>query len=208
MSLPTLVFYLQDIFYKINANIKPSLWIAFWVFCLHCAVIFFLLRDHSLEKVQSKEELIKFRLLKPESFALAPPQINLYVPHAIVLSKTDISLPEITLADPVGENKKSGKDFEDYNKNGSVIFDPRLRKKLSEMQVNTFDSGVGLEAWVDSSGAQVVEINEGRCIKSMSGAGGGEHGINWSLPFKCGKNESDRMIDNINKDLAERKKRK
>lgn len=85
------------------------------------------------------------------------------------------------------------------------VFDPRLRKQLQENhQVVSKAKIAKLRTWNDGSGNTVAEVGEGDCIRSMPGGDG--VGITWStLHFKCGKDESDRMMDNINADLDARK---
>lgn len=91
-------------------------------------------------------------------------------------------------------------------------FDARFRQKLIDSQNREPPpEEPELASWTTGSGQTVAQISESHCIRSAStpdsparsvGALGGG-GTSWGLPYKCGKDAGDRMMDRVNASLSD-----
>lgn len=91
-------------------------------------------------------------------------------------------------------------------------FDARFRQKLIDSQNREPPpEEPELATWTTGAGQTVAQISESHCIRSSStpdsparsvGALGGG-GTSWGLPYKCGKDAGDRMMDRVNASLSD-----
>ena len=177
------------------------------ILCFHILIVVFALSSKSTKK-NLKEEFISLKFLHS-----VPLQINLSEPKkpnvssfAKAIKIENINLTALEFAEDIPSVPAVSSDT---NQNGTVIFDPRLRKKLSENSMHMVESkSQKLKEWTNLAGDIFVEVGDGKCLKSMSSMNSGGRGTAWSLPFKCGKDGGEKMMDNINADLASRKKSK
>ena len=87
------------------------------------------------------------------------------------------------------------------------VFDPKLRKKLQEAHANRKPKKQNtLNTWETSGGTTLVDMGDGECIASMPKIDSRQRGTTWSmLRVKCGKTDSEKMMDNVTADLEARK---
>lgn len=186
---------------RFTATSRSSLLLAIVVFFIHFLVIVLLLNNRAVKPSSDSELLLQIRLLSPDKLKSISPSIDIYLPtQAAVVTIKNLELPAIAIE----EIDSNPGRVASSRQSESNIFDPKLRKTLSDMYSRPAAQPFqGLKSWTDSSGTQIVEVKKGECIRAMPG-GLHEPGDNWSLRFKCGKNEGEQMIDNINADMAER----
>lgn len=164
---------------------------------LHFFSIWFFHQQKSVCRGYGAEPVLLLRILpvsKTTSLSkLTPPVLPAKSPaSSMKILLPDIEISEPILAKPIPQKSNSG---------GSTIFDPRLRKLMSDDNADGRQMDVsGLRTWRDQSGTQFVEVSEGRCMQSMS-AQGGERGVRWSISKKCGKSEGERIMDAVNESL-------
>jgi hypothetical protein len=87
------------------------------------------------------------------------------------------------------------------------VFDPQLRKKLQETHANRrAQKPDALNTWITSGGTTLVNMGDGECIRSIPKTDSRERGTSWSmLRVRCGKTDSEKMMDSVNADLEARK---
>lgn len=87
------------------------------------------------------------------------------------------------------------------------IFDPRMRELLKDApgSANPPPQTDELETYTSVFGETIVQISDSHCMKSSSESGIGDpvQLPQWSLPFKCGQDAGDRMMDRVNARLSE-----
>lgn len=184
---------------------KPSLLLAILVFILHFLAIVWLLHDRAAKPAHHSEQLIQFRLLPAATHKPPIPALELYrlAPATAVTIE-----PLLPLDIDIEKSAGTSVQAELSAAEDSGIFDPRLRKKLSDLGSRAAAQPIQqLKSWTDASGTQIVEVKQGECIRAMPGASNAR-GDNWSLRFKCGKSEGERMIDSVNADMAARNRRR
>ncbi|RYY01605.1 MAG: hypothetical protein EOO53_16525 [Gammaproteobacteria bacterium] len=130
-----------------------------------------------------------------KSFDLSLPDIKF---NEAPRGPLDLSLPKISdsyeLPDATSELYKD-------------VFDPKLRKKLQEAHANRKPKKQNtINTWETSGGTTLVDMGDGECIASMPKVDSRQRGTNWSmLRVKCGKTDSEKMMDNVTADLEARK---
>ena len=194
---------------------KSSALLLSLVVVFHSVIIFLMLNSKAIQRSNlSYQKPLQLLQLQPERKIIS---------NQIGLQSLNIHAPEIrlTLPETIKDNKSlefsesdlrglpSEDTYELPSKNAHLyndVFDPRLRKQLQENhQVVSKAKRAKLRTWQDVAGNTVVEVADGSCIRSMPSIGNSRE-TNWSLlRFKCGKNEGERMMDNVNADLAARK---
>ncbi|MES2675136.1 MAG: hypothetical protein V4660_12920 [Pseudomonadota bacterium] len=85
-----------------------------------------------------------------------------------------------------------------------TIFDPRVRKRLQENSVTTRQSSGEGQFRYDSSGNSMYETGNGNCMRANKKLDSQERGTTWSF-VSCGKNDSEKMMDNIQRELDSKK---
>lgn len=187
-------------------NVQPSLLIAVLVFSIHLFAIGMLLHDNAGTSAHRNDRPLQFRLL-PATIHKPGNSANTILAPYLAPRSTAITLPLQPLVIDIDTTSASSANVERSEPSDPGLFDPRLRKKLSDIGSRPAGQPLQeLKSVTDSSGKKIVEIQQGKCIRTMPGTTH-DRGENWSLRFKCGKNEGERMIDNINADMAERKKK-
>ena len=194
---------------------KNSALLFILVVALHSVIILLILGNQSARRSNViNEKPLQLLQLQPEKkinsynvdvqpLSLRAPEIQLVIPESISdtnqiqFIESDLKgLPSVDTYELPTENSHLYPD----------VFDPRLRKKLQENhQVVSKAKLAKLRTWKDVTGNTVVEVGEGSCIRSMPSTGN-SRATNWSLlRFKCGKDEGEKMMDNVNADLEARK---
>lgn len=188
-----------------KAGIRPSLLIAILVFFIHLLVVVLLLNDRGVKPSSASELILQVRLLSPDKRKSVSPSIDSDIPlQPAAITIKNLELPAIAIEDITSKPAIAELSLQ----HESTIFDPRLRKKLSDIGSRVAPQPTPeLKHWTDSSGVQIVEVKQGECIRAMPGDANAR-GDNWSLSFKCGKSEGEQMIDSINADMAERNRRR
>lgn len=203
--------------FKSTLNIKSP-----FIFCIivviHLLFIFIALTSKSSRKEDlSHESLLQVIMLRPQKpeFEFEPhvPEVNIrsyalqlefHIPD-VKYAEADISDLDLSAIEPNVHYELPNINADKFKD----VFDPRLRKQLQENhQVVSKAKIAKMRTWNDGAGNTVAEVGEGDCIRSMPAVGGAlaSQGTTWSMVhFKCGKDESDRMMDNINADLEARK---
>jgi hypothetical protein len=113
-------------------------------------------------------------------------------------SKLDLSLPQSDSLYELPDGTEG--QYKD-------VFDPKLRKKLQEAHANRKPKKQNtINTWETSGGTTLVDMGDGECIASMPKVDSRQRGTNWSmLRVKCGKTDSEKMMDNVTADLEARK---
>lgn len=92
-----------------------------------------------------------------------------------------------------------------YSLNGNPVFDPKFRQKLSDAQLFNRDGVKEYSGdWKESDGRNFIARGDGGCFVSMRKMDARERGTNWG-GTRCGKTDSESMMDRINADLEARK---
>lgn len=92
-----------------------------------------------------------------------------------------------------------------HSLNNSQVFDPKLRQKLSDAQVFNRARVKGqLNNWKENDGRDFIARSDGECFVSMQQVDSRERGKNWGST-RCGKTDSESMMDRVNADLEARK---
>ncbi len=86
------------------------------------------------------------------------------------------------------------------------VFHPELRKRLQEEaskpKLKRVEDKDGLESHIDSSGATIVDLGGGRCLRSPPTKVG--EAKNWFMVSCGGKTESEQMMDRVNQEVKAR----
>lgn len=86
------------------------------------------------------------------------------------------------------------------------VFHPELRKRLQEEaskpKLKRVEDKDGLESHIDPSGATIVDLGGGRCLRSPPSKDGEEK--NWFMVSCGGKTESEQMMDHVNQEVKAR----
>lgn len=178
---------------------------AMLVVLLHACAIFVLVHFSAVTKsfdVSSTRSIniVNVALPKPEaesipikdltfSDVLQPRAIHLVIPEAPEYYLRDAPSLDSAVSLPVSLEE-------------STIFDPRLRRRVSNSRPKTeiYNS----EDWVNVFGAQMVNIGDGKCLKELPKNNSGPNpGSHWAI--KCGKNQSEKMADSLRQALEARK---
>lgn len=86
------------------------------------------------------------------------------------------------------------------------VFHPELRKRLQEEaskpKLKRVEDKDGLESHIDPSGATIVDLGGGRCLRSPLTKEG--EAKNWFMVSCGGKTESEQMMDRVNQEVKAR----
>ncbi len=180
----------------------------------HGILIILVLNSKSkLREYRVTETLLQLVDLPPEEYQpLVEPEKPIVSFH---LTANHNELPNIDIKNaPVEKadltNYQSSVPYELPNKNDKLysdVFDPVLRKKLQEAHANRKPKKQNtLNTWETSGGTTLADMGDGECIASMPTIDSRQRGTSWSmLRVKCGKTDSEKMMDNIMTDLEARK---
>ena len=158
----------------------------------------------------SNNPTIQMIQLKPdpvESVLSAEPPVVSFRQRAI-----HVDLPDIAIkADSVNLGlirDPSATAYELPDRNMDIyrdVFDPKLRQKLIDAQVFNRPRTKGeANTWTEVDGRTFVDMGNGECLVSMRKVDSRERGTNWGMT-RCGKTDSEKMMDNVNADLEARK---
>lgn len=130
--------------------------------------------------------------------------IHLALPElSSALNFTETYKVELDLSLPPSDQLYEFPDesFEQYKN----VFDPKLRKKLIDAQVfNIPHKAEKPTTWTEIDGRVFIDMGNGQCFVSMQKIDSRERGTNWGFT-RCGKTDSETMMDNITADLEARK---
>ncbi len=85
------------------------------------------------------------------------------------------------------------------------VFDPKMRQKLIDAQIfNRARVKRQRDDWKENDGRDFVAKGDGKCFVSMQQVDSRDRGKNWGST-RCGKTDSESMIDRLNADFESRK---
>jgi hypothetical protein len=115
----------------------------------------------------------------------------------------DINMQAIIVED---DNNSASKNVITYE-NLKRTFDPRWRDKFQENNSSSIDrKSASFNSWTSLDGTQFVEVGDGECITSMQKLPNTGRGTSWSNSrVKCGKSESERMMENVERGLRRKR---
>lgn len=143
---------------------------------------------------------------------VATPELELPVVN-VQLNAIHIQLPQIdpNAFPPIHadlSDYKSAIPYELPNANDAKyrdVFDPKLRQKLIDAEVfNKPRTKEKTNSWTEIDGRTFVGMGNGECLVSMRKVDSRERGTNLGMT-RCGKTDSEKMMDNVNADLEARK---
>ncbi|HRH76142.1 MAG TPA: hypothetical protein PK129_02250 [Cellvibrionaceae bacterium] len=173
--------------------------IACCIVSVHFLAIIHFLSAGDRQKYLADERLLVLLLPAARTISTLAPQVVIEVPTPAIR----VPLPDFTVVNNAVVNTDAAPVNSapvlkpPVQSSWPTIFDPRLRSRLGEAQQEVYETDKN-NSWILSNGARVVEMGNGECIKSMPQLAN-ERGTRWSLRFKCGKNASDTMADDINR---------
>lgn len=151
-------------------------------------------------KLPSPEKPTLSRLVEPPLVSPLNPDIKLLADSFLPLPAIIVQSEPLTreeLQELVGEpNYIPQHETADIAKN---VFHPGLRKQLTieaNKPVLARAEDQGLETYMDSSGATIVKLSDGSCLKSPPVKIGEPQ--NWYMAPCAGKNESEKIMDRVN----------
>lgn len=181
------------------------------ILALHVFVFRVIINFKTEQSAQKDQDIFELKLipssLKEHSLIIIENQFT----ETHVLNKIIFSDPTINIASFEIPTISHDKPYEINGGNwgdtrSTTIFDSKIREKLK----NIYDGKAAsnkekLNTIAHSDGTQLVELGNHKCMKSLPNMSSGNRAINWSIPFDCGKSESEQMMDNVNADLRNRK---
>lgn len=122
---------------------------------------------------------------------------NRQSPDVIIKTLTPEEFKEIVESAPTGTQSS----FAGISAN---VFNPALRKRLQDEEVRPVlqRANVGLKTLTDPSGATIVDLEEGKCLRASAPKSG--EAQNWYMTFCGGKSESEQIMDKINEEVKAR----
>ncbi|MET0357212.1 MAG: hypothetical protein ABW044_10565 [Cellvibrio sp.] len=177
----------------------------------HGVVILFLVNLKHIEPAVNNST-IQMIQLKPEKvdavLTVETPTIH-FQSRAIHVDIPNIDFVDQGPADLRLIHSQSDIPYELPGKNSDLygdVFDPVLRKKLQEAHANRRPARKdAINTWV-SGATTMVDVGDGECIRSIPKTDSRERGTQWSmLRVKCGKSDSEKMMDNVTADLEARR---
>lgn len=188
--------------YTHERSAKPkSALVFFAIVFLHFALIFIALNIKSKQPEATSAPYFKMIYLSPQK-----PSVELEVKAPLLeLSPTKTPMvPEIVIEEysaPIVSLEASPSN----SVNNSQVFDPKMRQKLSDAQpLNRTRFKAQLGNWKESDGRDFVAKDDGECFVSMRQVDSRDRGKNWGST-RCGKTDSESMMDRVNADVEARK---
>jgi hypothetical protein len=168
---------------------------------LHVGIIVIALQVKSAKRDDATTPSFKMIYLSPRE---RPVELELQAP-SVKFSPTQIpTTPEIVIE----EQSLSTVIFDRASSNAasdSQVFDPKVRQKLSDAQIfNRARVNGQSRDWKESDGRDFVARGDGDCFVSMQKMDSRERAKNWG-GTRCGKTDSESMMDRVNADLEARK---
>jgi len=188
---------------------QESIFILIAIVLLHLVLIFIALNAKLKQRETSVAPAFKMIHLSQEK---PPDQTELHIPvvertsvkRSIVLSEIILEVqPALMLT-----FDKPQSNYELPNPNDAKygdVFDPKIRQKLIEAQgLNRPPAKEKEGSWTTSDGRVFTEIGDGKCLVPKLKTDWRDRGTSYDT-VRCGKNDSEKMMDRVNADLEARK---
>lgn len=183
------------------------------VLCVHCILIASVL-FYKPQHATHPSPTMRYIKLEPERpNQIFPMQIPVIKQDAVDISSRVFPPPQLHIEETVVDYRLTLSAPDNYqltDKKAEAykdIFDPRLRKQLEENYRPTRKPAVkSYESFTNVHGATVVAVGDGHCMVSMPKVDSRDRATNWgSSSDTCGRTDSQKMMDEIEKDLEARK---
>jgi hypothetical protein len=193
---------------QIGKGMTHKLFVILAISTLHIIVIFSLSTQKKSKMNRSAEQVIILNLFQPKT----PKNYNddKLITGLLRINKLDIKtqISEINLREFLveGDDNPASTNFMPYDK-VKRAFDFRLQDKFQENNSIPIDPNrSSVNSWTSLDGTQFLEVDDGECITSMPKLPNTGRGTNWSSTrVKCGKSESERMMENVERGLRRKK---
>ena len=196
--------------YAHERTIKPkSVLVFFAIVLLHLVLIFIALNIKSKQREISVMPAFKMICLSQEK---PPAKTELIIPIIERVSiRSSMVLPEVVFEERQELDLRIDTPSSDYvlpNPNDSKyrnVFDPKMRRKLIDAEIfNRARIRGQTSDWKESDGRDFADKGDGKCFVSMRQVDSRDRGKNWG-GTRCGKTDSESMMDRVNADLESRK---
>jgi hypothetical protein len=167
---------------------------------LHILVIFSLLTQKNSKVNRSPEQVILLNLFHPK----VPKRSDddKLITGFLHIKKLDakIRILDINMRAIIIEDDR-------HDENSKTRLDLRFQYTVEENNSIPIDrKGFGFNSWASPDGTQFVEVGDGECITSMQKLPNTGRGTSWSSSrVKCGKSESERMMENVERGLKRKR---
>jgi len=199
-------------YYKTHSN-SNAFYAAIIVAAIHLvAVLLFLYANKTADTHPGP--LSSLQMIKPvadisETTPILEPPLIDFQPGFLPIQLAELDIAQSVHADLTRIYSAADTPYQLPDKNADLypdVFDPRLRKKLQDAHANRKPVKKDLiNTWV-SGETTLAEVGDGECVASMPKTDSRDRGTSWSMiRVKCGKSDSEKMMDNINADLEARK---
>jgi hypothetical protein len=180
--------------------------VIFAIAVMHLLIVYYCLSNSYSRKSLTTEKVILLNLFHDRTEVSQVVEDSRVLKRALSIKNINIKLqmPEIDIqsisVEGAGGNVPEGSVVYDE---GMAIFDPRLREKMKNNRSTAIDrADNNFHTWKGQDGTQYVEVGDGDCMTSMPKVANAERGTKWSSSrVKCGKSESERMMENVERNL-------
>lgn len=179
------------------------------VFVIHVLIGFVLFSTLKNGRISTTEQSIEVRLLFNEQ-----PELTIELPE-INLNLRNASTPAIKFSEPEFDSRiLMAPDDHILSANrtlnsqtGMTVFDARLRKRLDDIaaQPKLQRAKTELRSFIDLTDNQFIDVGDGRCLRSMQKMESHQRERVYS-GVDCGKTDSEKMMENIVRDVDARKR--
>lgn len=188
--------------YAHERTAKPkSVLVFFAIVLLHLVLIFIALNIKSKQREAASTPSFKMIYLSPQKLSV---ELEVKAPFVEFTSTKAPIVPEIVIEEqsaPIVPFDTSPSD----SVNNSQVFDPKMRQKLIDAQIfNRARVKRQRDDWKENDGRDFVAKGDGKCFVSMQQVDSRDRGKNWG-GTRCGKTDSESMMDRVNADLEARK---
>lgn len=184
----------------ISSHQKARFFSLSFVFASHLLLGYFFYFMPMSKPDQIADAGIRVVLLTEQKASLHLEQLKISSdPSSLLVQHNRFAIPEVNVVEPKEDEPTLSVNSEEK------IFDPRLRQKLQsaqELPKGKRDKDQ-LNAWTDLYGNEMVELGDGKCLKSMPKMDARERGTNFAR-VNCGQTDSRKMMDNVMKDVEMR----
>jgi hypothetical protein len=177
---------------------------------VHGLAILFLInfRHVQFPSSESSIQMIPLKPEKVESVLIVNPPVIKFKPNIIDPIIPDINFTDIVQTDLKLIQSPLDIPYELPDPNASRyrnIFDPKVRQRLIDAQrLNKPRAPEKSTSWTEAAGRTFVDMGDGNCLVSMTKVDSRDRGTNWGHT-RCGKTNSEKMMDNVTADLEARK---
>ena len=166
------------------------------VFLLHLLIACIFIYQKPPLATSIEENRLDYLITRPKKSLLeaAPPEQNtLQVQPDLssVKPPTELQFPPMEAVPALTAEPSFLKKKDAYQH----LFDPRLREKLAQLKHFTKSKTRSVE------GIEIVDLGGGICELTSLDSGSGSTGLPGSVQVKCGNNESEQMIENMEQAL-------